>query len=202
MSLIRPCLFAALVCALVALPAAYGDLVDLSFDPDAQTALVDDVVGIDLIASSSGDTTQLFAALEAILDWDPAYLDFLGVEDGGAGYDFLDEHFLPDPDGINDDLHDGDALFIALAPGGEEAPAPPEGLIVTTLQFQALAETDGTVVSFLPELGDFALTRVRRLDLSDVTGDISGTATVTIVPEPATLMLLGLIVAVASRRPR
>ncbi len=180
-TLIRPCLLAALGGALVALPTAFGDLVDLSFDPDAQTVLVDDLVEIDLIASSSGDTTQLFAALEAILHWDPAYLDLVGVDDSGAGYDFLDAHFLPDPDGINDDLHDGDALFVALAPGGEEAPAPPGGLIVTTLLFQALTDTEATIVDLLPSLGMYGVTRIRRLDLSDVTGDISGTATVTIL---------------------
>ena len=53
---------------------------------------------------------------------------------------------------------------------------------MTTLQFQALAETEVTEVYFLAEWpsGD-AVTRVRRLDLTDVTGDISATSAVTVV---------------------
>ncbi len=55
----------------------------------------------------------------------------------------------------------------------------------------ALAETDGTVVSFIDEWpGGIGVTQVRRLNLSDVTGEISSTATVTIVPEPASVLLL------------
>jgi hypothetical protein len=158
--------------------------IDLLYSPATQTVLVDTVVEIDLVVRSDDDTTQYFAALDAILGWDPTYLDLIGVDDSGAGYPFGPEnHFMPDADGINDDLHDGDALFTALALGGEEAPVPPEGLVVTTLQFLALAETDGTVVSFFPTLGEYGITRIRRLDLTDVTGDISATGTVTILAE-------------------
>ena len=197
-------LLTAVVCAFVLPRSAYGGLVDLTFHPATQTVEVGDLVEIDLIASSNDAQDQLFAAIEAILlNWQPTYLGFLGVDDSGAGYPFGPvSHFLPDPDSINDDLNDGDALFVALAAPGEEVAAPPEGLVVTTLQFEALAETDGAVVGFLDEWpGGVATTRVRRLDLTDVTGDISSTATVIVVPEPASLLMLGLgAAAIVSRR--
>jgi hypothetical protein len=189
------------ICLSAASAGARADRIDLSLEPAAQTALVNDVVEIDLLVSSDDDQGRLFAALEAILDWDLVYLDLLGVDDSGAGYPFGPaNHFMPDPDGINDDLHDGNALFIALAAPGGEATAPPEGMVVTTLRFEALAETSGTVVSFLPEMGAHGVTRVRRLDLSDVTGDITSTATVTIIPEPMSLLLMLGAVAVVGRR--
>ena len=164
----------------VAVPAARGE-VDLTFSPAAQSVSVDDRIEINLIAVSDDDTTQHFAAMEAILHWDPDYLEFVGVDDSWAGFGFLDSHFLPDMDGINDDLQDGDALFVALAPGGEEAPVSPDGLVVTTLLFQALLDTEATIVDLLPSLGTYAVSRIRRLDLTDVTGDITGTAAVTIL---------------------
>ena len=167
-------------CLLGPVGNAWADI-DLLFDPATQTVPIGTVAEIDMVARSDDATTQHFAALEAILHWDPMAMDLLGVDDGPSGYPFLSSHFLPDPDGINDDLHDGDALFTALAPAGQEAPVPPEGLIVTRLRFQALARTPGTVVCFLSSLGQRAVTRLRRLDLTNVTGDISATGTVTIV---------------------
>ena len=126
------------------------------------------------------------------------------MDDSTAEYPFLSEHFLPDPDGLNTDLHDGDALFVALAPGGQEASAPPEGMVVTTFLFEALLETPGTDVLFDDVHGQ-ALTRVRRLNLDDVTGDFSPIATVVIVPEPASLLTLSfgaLLIARRRRAPR
>ncbi len=196
----RNALVTVMLVGLLGWPAASAAMVDLSFDPASQVAYLDDIVEVDFWASSDGDTAQLFATIEAIFDWDPAFLEFLGVDDTDAGYAFLPDHFLPDPDGINADLTDGDALFVALAPGGQEAAAPPTGLMVTTLQFRALAETDGTVVSMLPSLGDDGLTRVRRLDGSDVTGAINSTATVTILPEPASLAGVALLLMALRRR--
>jgi hypothetical protein len=152
-------------------PAAAA--IDLVWEPAEQTVSPGDTVEINLVARSDDASTQHFALLDAIIIWDPAYLDFLGVDDTEAGYPFLASHFMPDPDGLNDDLQDGDALFIALAPGGQEAPVPPEGLVITQFEFTALAVTDGTDVSIVATMGTHARTRIRRLDLTDVTGEFA-----------------------------
>lgn len=184
-------------------PGAAGaelTLVDLSYTPTAQTKVVNDVVEINIIATSAETILQDVGAIDAILDWDPSFLDLLGVDHSNAGYAWSAAGFLPDPDGINVDLTDGDALYTALAQAAVPAWAPPPpGLIVTTVQFLALAETPGTTVSFTPSLGQFGKTRVLEFEPpnSDVTGDTTSTATITIVPEPVTLMLLGLGAALA-----
>ena len=101
----------------------------------------------------------------------------------GAGYPFLSEHFLPDPDGLNADLHDGDALFLALAPAGQEAPATPDGWIFSTLLFATLdAPAEAEVHLPAPTSALNAQTRVRRLDLTNVTGDISASAVIRVLP--------------------
>ncbi len=161
-------------------PPAAADI-DLLWSPAEQTVGLDDTVEIDLVAASDDETTQYFAALDAIVLWDPAHLDLIGVDDSHAGYPFMSSHFLPDPDGINADLHDGDALFTALAPGGQEAPVPPGGLVITRFEFAPVSHTPGTEVRFAASMGTYARTRMRRLDLSDVTGDISATGWVKIV---------------------
>ncbi|MGD8453856.1 MAG: hypothetical protein PVJ57_18735 [Phycisphaerae bacterium] len=156
--------------------------VDLLFSPVTVTAPAGAVIEIDFIARSDDEGDQPFAAIEAILNWDPAYVDLLGVDSSSAGYPFgPTNHFMPDPDGINTDLHDGNALFIALAQPGEQAYAPPEGLVVTTFRFETLAATNASVIHLLPTLGAHGVTRVRRLDLTDVTGDISAATTVLIL---------------------
>jgi hypothetical protein len=161
-------------------PPAAADI-DLIWSPAEQTVGLDDTVELDLIAVSDDASTQYFAALDAIILWDPAHLDLIGVDDAHAGYPFVSSHFLPDPDGLNTNLHDGDALFTALAPGGQEAPVPPEGLVITRFEFTAVGHTPGTEVRFAETMSSYARTRLRQLDLSDVTGDISATGWVKIV---------------------
>ncbi len=172
---------AVLAGTMVVLSVAAMAEVDLLFAPTFQSAPAGGLVEIDLVARANSGQTEEFATLEAILNWDPAVLDFVGADDSNAGYTFLPDHFLPDPDGINADLTDGDALFIALAPGGQQAPVPPEGLVITTLQFQALAAPNNATVSLLPSFGDEGVTRVMQLDFDNITGDISGTADVAVV---------------------
>lgn len=157
------------------------NLVDLSWEPANQSVLVGDMVEVQLIATSDGVTQQPFGALDAILEWDPAVLLFVGSDDTDSGYAWFVSGFLTDPDGINANLTDGDALYTALASPALPANAPlPPGLIVTTMRFVALAESAGTIVSFTPALGVFGRTRV--LDFFspgvEITGDIGSFATI------------------------
>lgn len=157
--------------------------VDFAFDPISQTVMVGDIVEVRIVLSSSGSEPEEFDAIDAIFTWDPAVLDFIDADQTEAEADFFLTGFLPDPDGINKDLDDGDALFTALAPPGTaiEAPPPPESLIVTTLQFEALEPIDATEVAYVPSMGVFGQTRALRAGI-DVTGDIRGPAFIEILP--------------------
>ncbi|MCA9289678.1 MAG: hypothetical protein KDA25_01030 [Phycisphaerales bacterium] len=170
---------------LTAAVTAGNEPVDVRFDRTGKTVFVGDLIEIDIIVSADGPDPQPFAALDAILSWDPSFMVLLGVDDSNAGAPFFISSFLPDPDGINADLTDGDALYTALAPPGNPVNAPPAPgqLIVTTVQFTALAPTPGTPLAFIPELGRFGETRV-LLSGMNITGDISSIATIEILAVP------------------
>jgi len=177
------------LCAPFVVPASAQHLVDLGWDPVSTTVGVGDVVQVRLLVASDGATGQPFSGLDTILDWDPALLELMGADNTGAGYSWFVSGFLPDPDGINLDLLDGDALFTALAQASKPAVAPAgSALVVTTFRFKALAPTPGTAIGFTPALGQFGLTRV--LDYYQpglvITGDISATLAVTVSGGPGT----------------
>lgn len=174
----------------VAWPLLATAQVDLLFDPASQTVSLDeeDIVEIDLTAHSSDGSEQAITVVDAIITWDPELLELLGAIATPA---WFVSGFLSDPDNINEGIgdppegvpsNDGDALYTALAPPGTPAIAGEEDLVVTTLVFRALQTTPATLVSFIPNLGSFGHTRVLGEGIqNDITGDISATATVSIV---------------------
>jgi len=160
-------MFATLLTLSAFLPAQ----VDLLFQPTEQTMAVDSVAEISLIAHTAAP--EQFVAVCALLSWDPGTLELLSAD--GGGFPWFVFGFLPDPDGINLDTTDGEALFTALAPPGTPAGTPPD-IVVTTLRFKVLAEG---VVSLVPMAGAFGETRViSTVPGVEITGDISSTATV------------------------
>ena len=159
--------------------------VDLSLVAPAPVVAGGGTVDVELRATIPMGTVQEIVGLDAILGWDPAVLELQGIV-SGAGHSWFVTDFLVDPDGVNVDLTDGDALYTALnSPGSSVMAAPAPGLHVATFRFTALAETPATTVSILPSLGTFAVTQVLYLFAEDVTGDIATAATITVgVPEP------------------
>ena len=176
-----------------------GDLtcVNLEWRPAEMTVSVGDRVHIGLYAvSTETDLGQWVASLTAILNWDPSVLRLIDRFNNGP-YDWLasvfpDELTGLDPDGLNLTFLDGDAFYVAL---GQVAPQPlpfvePDGLLVTTMLFEALAETPETSVSFVRSFGESETVVFDGLTPGvDVTGTL-GQATIRIVPEPGTLVLL------------
>ncbi len=156
-------------------PARAGQTVDLFFSPAAATAQPNDVIEIELVASAAEAGTATISAVDALLTWDPQYVELVEfVNPPGV---WLVAGFLPDPDGINTDTTDGEALFTALAPPTELPTLPPD-LVITRFRFRALANTPSTVVRLIPSAGQFARTRVLGEGIqNDVTGDITGAAT-------------------------
>ncbi len=166
--------------------------VDLALSPTLQYVEVGDTVRIELYGLASGLSNVEFSAIDALLDYDPAFLKLVGVDDAGAAETWFVSSFLPDPDGINLSISDGNALYTALSDPSMAATAVPAGSLVTTLEFVALAETLGTPVTFLPTLGLFGSTNVYSYAQAGqlVTGDIDSTAIVRVV-EPPTQYCLG-----------
>ncbi len=165
--------------------AALAETVSLSFRPLSQTSGVGAVVEVDIIASSDGVNDQPVYAIDAILQWDPAYLELLGVDNSNADYAWFVSDFLPDPDDINDDWTDGDALYTALGRAGDPALIPPlPGWVVTTLRFNALQPTLSTTLQYVESMGDFGRTRVLYEPGQEITGDISAIAEIAICPYP------------------
>ena len=169
------------------LPSAAN--VNLDFSPVTTTVLLGDVVEVRLIARSDNAAAECMQAVAMIIEWDATALEFVEATQDDADFTWLTSGLLNDPDGINDDLLDGNIKFSALAsPAGPFADVPPEGLVVTTLRLRAAAVSPGTQIRYLPSLGQFCQTIVFGCDgpQQDVTGEISGTATVVIAgPTPA-----------------
>jgi hypothetical protein len=176
-------LFAAFAASLgLALPSASAGVVDMKQSPLAQVVPVGSVVSVKILVNSPALVGQPWDSLDAIVTWDPTRMALIGSTQIGAGAPFFLTGFLPDPDGINTNLTDGMVLFTALGLPGSQITAPPAPteLVVTTLQFLALATTPSTPVDFLPTFGTFGKTRV-LLGGFNVTGDTTSIASVQIV---------------------
>lgn len=177
---------------------AHAALVDLTFTPAVQNATVGNFVDVQLFASSDDGTSRSISAMDVILSYDPAYLSLQSVTNPGGQW--LASGFLPDLDGVNASITDGDAIYTALAPGAA-LPAVPPDLEVTTIRFLALAPTAGTDLIILPTIGAMGETRVFGEGVqNNVTGDFSSIATIRVVPEPASLALVALGGLLCARR--
>ena len=161
-----------------------AELVDLTFLPTFDVVRTGDQFDVRVYATSAGSDPQDVGAIDMILNWDPGVLDLVSGTTAGAGYTWFISGFLPDQDGINANLHDGNALYTVMAQPGNPAYAPPPpGLHVATFRFQALTTTSGTAVAFTPILGLYGRTRVLEYEPanSNVTGDISSTAIIKVI---------------------
>lgn len=149
--------------------------------PPEQVVVVGELVEVSLLVSSAGRTPQPFDAVDAILAWDPGVLGAIGVSVTHADVSYVLAGFLPDPDGVNTDLADGDAIFTGLVPPllGASAPPAPESLLLATFTFPATSPTIGTEVSLLPVIGAFGETRVLSMG-GDVTASLGEPVVVTI----------------------
>jgi len=193
--------------ALAALGAAHSGSavagpISLEWRPADQTVMVGSTVNVGLYAVSDDAVDDVISVMDVILEWDPAFLSLLGVNNNGP-YTWLSSGFPPAaPGGLNPDHSDGDALYTARSQFPPAAPgmATPAGLLVTTVQFTALAQTPGTLVIIPEDHPDGAETIV----VSEIPGlDVHsslGSATIRIIPEPGTFSLALLSTAALLRR--
>lgn len=167
-----------------AIPRTAVASVDMILTPSNQSRAVGQFVDVTLSIQANGPVAEQSSGLDAILQWDPTKLDFVSADTSVAGYPWFVAGFLPNPDGLNTTLTDGDGMYTVLASPGSPALAPtaPGVLVVVKFRFLALAASSGTVVELLPSFGSFSRTRVLGSTAgSEITGDISSTATVKII---------------------
>lgn len=152
--------------------------VDLVLTPATINENPSCVVEVGLVATSSVPTEV--SAIDALLSWDPAQLQF--IQAVPSDEDWFVTAFLNDPDGINDDTTDGDALYSVLA--NPASPLLVDGTVpVATFLFQVIADGD---VNLLTSLGGFGQSRVigTHPGLTH-TGALVGPASVFAVPFPS-----------------
>lgn len=210
--------FLGVLLTLVMAAAASADhqpYINLEWRQAAQTVQVGDTFGIGLYAVCDPGQTQLIRAADVVFQWDPTFLQLLGVTGSGAGTAPALSSELPvnDPYGLNGSTtppNDGDGYFRWWAALGQPVTITEMGVLLTTFRFTALATTPATLVSLAISGGDPILdTRVfGGPEAGTIVTGTFGQATVTVrepgsvIPEP-TAALLGLIgLSVLGLRPR
>ncbi len=110
-------------------------------------------VAVYLVSDSASD--QFVASAEIVFTWEPQYLQLLGVDTTG-GPQLMGFPPFPGNLPLNESSppQDGDGIYVALAFGGLPVAAAPDGTLLTTFQFIALAETSGTLVDVVASISD------------------------------------------------
>jgi len=180
-------------------------LVDLDWRPSPQAVVVGNTFEIGYYASSSTDANASVSNVEASLFWDPAHVRLVG-HITNSPYRWLFNGFPTaigaDPEMLNLTWADGNAQFLASRQLAPLAPfsAPPDGRLVATFVFEALAETPATFVD-TPSMFGLNHTRVFHglIPNTDITGQL-GRAEIRIVPEPASAALFLIAVPLLAFR--
>lgn len=150
----------AIVAAGIGATTVRGETISMVLTTDTPTVCTGDLVEIDFILVSDGRGAEPFDTTDVIVGWDPAHLELVGHDDTNADAVWFLSGFLNDPDGVNDDLTDGDAIYSALAQPGNTVAALPSGTTITTLQFLALADIALTEVEMRASVGTSGESRV------------------------------------------
>ncbi len=185
--------------------------IDLEWRPLTQTVNLGDPFGIGLYAVSDSGGPEGFSAAQVIMEWDPEYLQLTGNSTAGA-IDLMGSSFLPgDSFGINEanPPADGDAMWVGMVTFGQERQATPEGVLLTTITFNALALTEpgGSLVTLLPDNSGhphppypLGYTKMLNLAGESVLGTLGPSAVVHVIPEPGGWVVLFSVMLAFRRR--
>jgi len=182
---------------LLAAPALAGTI-NLEWRPMFQTVNVGDPVGVGLYAVSGTGVDEPFNSAQVIMTWDTSFLLLTGVDQTAAVLQPPNDTsaFLPgDSFGFNESNPpaDGDGIWFGFVSTGQTRDATVAGSLLTTIMFDALAETPGTPVSMLYNAQKpgrpMAYSKVIQ-GTYNVLGTMSDPAIVEIVPEPVSFVLV------------
>ena len=187
---------------LIATSLCHG-AINLALRPQSLQYNVGDQVAIQILASATTGEPEGLLSFQMIFSWDTSRLHLTGLS-GVGGASFTASGFFHDAYGINELAvpTDGNAMFVGLGPLGSSIVALPNGSLMSTLLFTAVAPSPGTPISILSSAGSPVGTTVVYGDAGpnvNVTGSLTGTS-VRIVPAPAGALLLA--VGVLSQRRR
>jgi hypothetical protein len=163
--------------------SARGGLVNLELSPSSQVVNVGDTVDVAILVISADGNNQSVGFLGIVFYWDPTSLALQGHLDNGP-FVWTSSSF-PTSNSLNADLTDGDAYYRAnVSPGGPYATATAGGLLVTTLQFEALPAGTGTTEITIVACDGSTCTQVsNKLPTEggiDITGTLGAPADVTV----------------------
>lgn len=196
-------LVASLMLIFCSVTASQAQSITLGFDPGFQEVLVGDPASVDLVISGLGDySPDSLSIFDLDISFDPSILAFTGVDFGpylGSAVDdsdYWDYYFSlgpPDPyydnaEALADYYDDGtgtvNILELSLLSDTELDTLQPSSFTLATLTFDTLKiGTSSLDISTVWSLGDAWGVSLLPADLESGSIDV--------VPEPATLLLLG-----------
>jgi len=156
-------------------PSPGPAVVSLELRPAYQVVRSGDLVSVRLYAVSN-EAAAPISAMDVAMSYDADHLHFSNITEPPASYDWLIDGFLwPSPDGINEDLSDGQMMHSAWGQMGIPAMATRTGLPVAALEFTADGPTCGAWIDIPSSIGS-ARTRVfdgtmPNVDIKGALGD-------------------------------
>lgn len=179
---------AVLLGALSALPATTHANINLELRVSSSTVSVGDTVEVGLYTVSDDETNQTFSAIDVILNWDPSVLRLENKIDNGFGwtlasfpcdgcldklnFDCCCQQTLCDPAYSGLPANDGVALFQAWQLGVPFPAATPEGTLITSFVFTAIARATTTEIRILDIAGETSATKVLNGPAENLTGTL------------------------------
>jgi len=172
--------FSVAIFAVLFFAASAQALIHLELRPERSTYLVGEVVNVGVYAVSDDESQQSIASLSVVYNWESHSLGCIRRIISGP-YVWLASGFYNDSglDGLNISLCDDDAMQQLLGRLRPDPPAfaTPQGLLITTIQFDALIPDLSAEITMARDYGQFSHTRVfdGHIPGFDVTGDLVGT---------------------------
>jgi hypothetical protein len=170
---------ASIAAAMFQTPAAPA-AINVELRPVSESVSLGETVEIGLYVVSDDETDQLLSAAQVILGWESTQLQLLGHHGVGA-VALLSSGFPEgDPFGLNEVVppQDGNGIYIAFAPIAGSVAATPDGALLTTFEFLAIAPATATPVDVLASAGTPATETIvfdGTVPNLDVTGVLVGT---------------------------
>jgi PEP-CTERM motif len=179
---------------------ANAQMINLEFRPSVQNILVGQTATVELWATASGSTNVDLASMDVNVTWNNAIVNPISSNTlSGAVNDWTLEGFLGGP-AVNSSLSDGNARWTAISNFMTILSVPPSGIKLVNFTFTGTAIGSTLVSMPSNQAGSTATDIFAPTTGNSVIGTLSSPVVINVVPEPGTLGVLGLGLAVILRR--